>query len=47
MGVVLALVAVVLVVFASLTGAPDWLVVVLFVVAVLVVRFAWPGSADD
>lgn len=47
-GVVLALVAVVLSAVALAIDLPDLLIVVLFVVAAVVVHFAWPDRrADD
>lgn len=47
-GVALAVVAVVLSAIALTTDVPDLLIVVLFVVAAVVVHFAFPsGRADD
>lgn len=47
MTVALTIVGIVLAVIASTTDWPGWLILVLFVVAALVARFAWPDDHTD
>lgn len=46
-GVVLVVVAIGLSLVARATAVPDWLIVVLFVVAAALAYFVWPGSRAD
>lgn len=47
MGAILVVVAIVLSVLARVANWPNWLIVVLFVVAAAVTLYAWPGRRNE